>query len=180
MYDQHQQAPKVKWARYKKRLLVFGGIVGVILVIYSFFMIKGIIEAPRDLGPDLVYIGKKDYGCNILDFFFLCDSPTSGYDYYFGTDMSIDQLASYFSKAHYIYNPAPDGVTEEYGYALLVYKPRDDSQEIYINYFDNLSAAISYSGNSLSNAHKAHVIRVTDSDYGPLRKALQDAQLLGR
>jgi hypothetical protein len=50
---------------------------------------------PRPLGDKLEYLGKEDYG-NIFGF----DSFPSS-TYYYGTDMTSEELASYFKKAEY-------------------------------------------------------------------------------
>ncbi len=63
-------------------VIAFFGAIGV----YNF------IFQPKDIGLQLEYIGKRDYGC-----WFLCGSlPTS--TYYFSTDMTPSQLDDYFKR----------------------------------------------------------------------------------
>src|SRR4051794_18166551 len=68
-----------KKPRHRAVLLTLGGIV---LVVVAFFAVKAYLDAPRDLGSDLVYVGKETYG-NILGF-----DQLPGANYFFATSMT--------------------------------------------------------------------------------------------
>jgi hypothetical protein len=59
----------------------------------------GISATPKPLGDKMTYLGKKDYG-NWLGF----DSKPAS-TYYYGTDIDVNNLAAYFTKAKLLQQP---------------------------------------------------------------------------
>src|ERR671932_2317905 len=71
-------------------------IVGVILLGFILWITPWVWydNSPKPLGGRLEYVGKKHYGC-WLGF---CDS-NPGTTSYYATDMSLEEVKSYFKKA---------------------------------------------------------------------------------
>lgn len=93
------------WAKLHKRSkvkIIFGCIV---LLFGAFFGTKLYIKRPRDLGPELEYVGKSTYGCYVPYF---CWTRPGGV-YYFATDMTAEDLKGYFKKAAYVDNYVAGG-----------------------------------------------------------------------
>jgi hypothetical protein len=77
----------------RKKKIWLAVVAGLVVVGFSWWAWDQFV--PRPLGDRLEYLGKRDYG-NIFGF----DSRPSSI-YYYGTDMSPEELASYFDKAKY-------------------------------------------------------------------------------
>lgn len=79
--------------------LIFLPVVGLIILSIAFITFHPNTwvwydKSPKPLGSKLEYIGKDDYGCR----FGFCDSKP-GSNYYYATDLNIDQIAPYFKHA---------------------------------------------------------------------------------
>lgn len=80
----------------------------IIVIIVALFVILAAIlavntynERPQDLGPELEYIGKRHTGCPLplpIGYLMLC-SAEPGEEYYFGTDLGIEEIEQYFKGA---------------------------------------------------------------------------------
>jgi len=79
----------------KKAILIVAG--ATILLVIGFFCTKIYLDAPRDLGSNLLYVGKWDSG-NIFGFDQL---PSS--DYFFATTMSKEDVVHHLTSAGYKY-----------------------------------------------------------------------------
>ena len=162
----------------KKQLLLIAGLIiaGIAALLWG---LKTYMDAPRDLGEDIVYIGKQDYG-NIFGF-----DQLPGSTYYFETNMSKQHLEDYVNKTAYtFYTENGGGKNADYEYTDLNFasdgntSPEYDKNRFFINYFDeqNTKAALPILG--LKHTGKKYLIAI-DSEYYPrLRQALQQANLL--
>lgn len=97
---------------------------------------------PHPLGDKMEYLGKEDYG-NVFGF----DShPYSVY--YYGTDMSEEEIIKYFKKATLNYHTA-----ESTNETLMNFTV--DGKEFYLTYYKKLDTFESNkkAGVSLTNSH---------------------------
>jgi hypothetical protein len=148
-------------------LLILGGMV---LVVATFFAIKAYIEAPRDLGPDLVYIGRENYG-NILGF-----DQAPGSNYFFATSMTKDQLIAYITKLGYVYDSEHSGSVG--GHAGLVFSANNGAG-FDLNYYDSVNTVSEVDGVDLKNTDKKpFIVKVADYEYPKLKQALERASKL--
>ena len=70
-------------------------VVAVLILIcigISYFAYQAFKARPLGDSNKLQYIGKVDYGC------WVCDSMPAS-DYYYATDMTVDEMIGYFKKA---------------------------------------------------------------------------------
>lgn len=79
--------------RRNKILIALSIVIGIAILIGGWLYIQPRI--PHPLGDQLEYIGKRDYGCAG---FWLCDSHP-GTTYFYATDLTPPELATYFQKA---------------------------------------------------------------------------------
>lgn len=151
-------------------------LVAIIVLPISFFVVKYYLDLPHDLGPDLVYIGKQDYG-NIP---FISDSRP-GSTLYFGTDMTYDELKAYFERSGYRYlSEGGGGVSARYRYRGLMFSSSDnhtDDMRLTVEYYDNNVASVVISKH-LEASSKAYVMGLDVQYYQQLRQALRGAGML--
>lgn len=114
---------------------------------------------PQNLGQQLEYVGKDDLGCVL----WWCEvEPYSVY--YYATDMSTDQLKSYFSKAQFTNEPDGGGsFSADYTSKGVQFKLNDANRTFLIQYYDNTQAVIRLI--HLKPTTKSHIISITDSGY---------------
>lgn len=129
-------------------------LVGLTVVLLAFFNIKAYIERPQDLGPELEYIGKSDYGC-----YFFCDA-SPGSVYYFATDLTQEELELYFTKATYVdYPNVGGGGGAHYNFDFLFLRPFGSEEEFVFSYYDNSQAVIDV--NHLKQTNKQYIISIS-------------------
>lgn len=162
----------------KKRDIIALSIVGVIMLFVGFFSIKGFLEAPRDLGTDLAYVGKQDYG-NIFGF-----DQLPGSTYYFATDMSESELITYINKSDQQYTgDGLGGASADYVYKGLSFGPDSSAADPHensfsIDYFDEKNTQIALPIKGLKQTGKKHLVAIDAEYYPKLRQALIQAHLL--
>lgn len=78
-----------------KRSWIIIGLIVMASFILGFLTFDHLNKQPRDLGPELEYIGKSEYGCWMPGF---CDSGPAT-SYYFATNLSLEELKTYFKDA---------------------------------------------------------------------------------
>lgn len=76
----------------KKQLIIFGSIFGIILLLFGWWAFVNLRTYP--LGDKLEYLGKQDLGGGL---FFSDSRPYS--EYYYGTDMTAEEVVGYFRGA---------------------------------------------------------------------------------
>jgi hypothetical protein len=123
---------------------------------------------PADLGAKLEYVGKQDLGGCVL---WWCENQPYS-EYYFATDMSEDELGSYFEKASLnhrekeVYPLVPDGESRTvFGYRIL-----GQEDGFSIDYFDNTEYITKL--HHLKRTSRAHVVQILDSSYPIAKSAL--------
>lgn len=139
--------------------------IGIVLI--GLWGVKTFIERPQDLGTELEYIGKKTYGCYLH---WVCSSdPITSY--YFGTDLTQDELKTYFKKAEYAEHPnLLGGGGGDYSYDYLFFKPVNGAEEFSIDYYDNTQVVIDLK--DLRQTGKQNVISLTVEDFLAAQSAL--------
>ena len=121
------------------------------------------LEGPHDLGSKLEYIGTSySSGCVL----FYCDSPAST-EYYFGTDMSVEELKGYFSNAKFSDINQEDGA-RDYAAFNLGFDPihPNVSQGFNIRYYLYPESVLSVHH---FNTQKAHIVSLSDWSYQQAR-----------
>jgi hypothetical protein len=140
-------------------------LISIILGLTLFFGVKAYLERPQDLGPGLEYIGKSNYGC-----WFVCDSTPASV-YYFATDMTQDELKTYFKGATYVEHPnSLGGGGAGYNFSDLYFRPRQSDREFLIDYYDNTQLVIGLFKLKQTNRHS--VISISEKSYTTVLDAL--------
>ncbi|HEU5187329.1 MAG TPA: hypothetical protein VFT87_02380 [Candidatus Saccharimonadales bacterium] len=154
----------------KTKIILFS-VVAVVVIILALFGVKSyLVDQPKNLGPNLEYLGKRHTGCPLplpLGYLLLCSSEP-GEEYYFGTDMSEEELENYFTKAHSLGTPTT-GTSDGHSFKLLSFQPDFSNDIFYITYFEN-SEIIRDSLNKKTD--NKTVLKVSDSDYNLARSCL--------
>lgn len=141
----------------------------LVLVLALFFVVKGWIDAPRDLGAKLIYIGKSDYG-NIFGF-----DQYPGSTYYFATDMNTEELKTYFKKATYFPVPS-DGGGSDSGYSYTNFHFQLESRNtggFVLAYYGNANAqAVEQQFNLTNNTNLHYIVSIDASEYQHAKESL--------
>ena len=151
----------------KKKVLV--GFIAALVLIFGLFGLKMFLEQPRNLGDNLEYIGKRHTGCPLplpLGYILLCSSEP-GEEYYFGTDLSVEELRGYFGRADI--GKSGSGSSEFSNYILMSFQDHKSMSYFYINYFDNPAAV--KQAFDLRTTTK-NVVSLSDEDYKEAKQAL--------
>ncbi len=138
------------------------------LVIIATIGVIAYIITPKDLGPKLHYIGKKDYGCLQFPLFFIC--PNDVYSvYYYATDLTQDDLKSYFKSAQYVDDKADGGGSSaNYSFAHVNFKK--NNKDFVFTYYNNTQAVIT--DNNLKDTSLPYIISIGDFDYDLAKSSL--------
>jgi hypothetical protein len=140
--------PKTKAARFSKKQIVLLLITGIVVVLVGLWSWNQI--APRPLGNDLTYIGKKDFGGWFM-------KPYSRY--YYETSMRQEELKSYFSQASY---KSSDNILSALELRGEDMRFTSASGNFIVSYYDHPDMTLKAVGLSSS----------TSSDYDIARKSL--------
>lgn len=123
-----------------------------------FLVNKSASQKTYPLGDQLEYIGQSGYGCWLV-----CDSNPNAI-YYYGTDMSVDQLVSYFKNSTLDQTPRTfDGVTD---FSLKI----TGGEDISVYYYTDKSK-IAKDG-SLKKTGHSHILSIPSFDYAVAQKSL--------
>ncbi len=109
---------------------------------------------PADLGTQLEYVGKRDFGCQFPLMFFFCDGEPST-EYYFATDLDEQGLQNYFK--HTKFSEENGGVGAGYSFKYLVFTTSDG--DFNITFYNNTSVF------DHKKTNKTHIISLVDKDY---------------
>jgi len=151
-----------KSLRYLIFLGIKLGIVGVLLVFAVRFYLS--IERPTDLGSKIEYVGKINNNC-----FPMCGDPW-GAEYYFATDITLDEVKRYFNKAKYY--PSDSADDNRYGYWVVEYNyPVNEGMQLY--FYDDINLAPERIRIGLKKTGKKHAIEIYSSDYANFKSALE-------
>lgn len=150
--------------------LIIGGLFVIAFIIIS---VKVFVDRPQDLGPELEYIGKEHTGCPLplpLGYIMLCSSEP-GEEYYFATNLSMDELKKRFNATSAPNDNLPDGTGAatsgpgeylEYTFEFLSFKSLE-GKRFTITYYNNKKAILLLGG--LSNSSKASIISLDKESY---------------
>jgi len=167
MTDKEAETHISSWQRHKTLYLWIIAYL-IVMVIVACVAIVGSLNAPQDLGTDLVYIGRDDYGCAIG----FCDSPPTSI-YFFSTNMSIVSFKNLIVKLGYVYDT--NDSSEYNGNAGLSFFGPAGSSGLDINYYSDPKAAQDSTKASLKITDKQHVVSMYNDVYTRLRQSLQKA-----
>ena len=148
--------------KFTKKQWIIVSLSSLLLMLFGLFAWNKINE-PRDIGPELTYIGKINTACEWWEmplFMGWCQGPK--YYYYFATDFDTIALQSYFQKAKYVDAPNDlGGASAEYRYTNIHFQKYDSDDFFYFNYFDEKNAK------SIPNipSPKKYIIRMTPESY---------------
>ena len=110
------------------------------------------------------YIGKQDHGCYIG----FCDS-SPGSTYYYATNMTADNLKTYFTKAPYdIAAQDEAGVSTNYNFTRIHFNSSEG--DFIVDYYSNATGVIN--SKHLTPTTKKNVISISDAYYNSVKKSL--------
>lgn len=126
-------------------------------------------NSPKPLGDRLEYIGKKDYGCG--GFIGVCDAAP-GATYYYGTDMSIEEVARYFKEAETTERPLLEWSFEEDGtqYRLSFANKKISGKGFSLNYYDDSGHRVK--DYKLLSTSKKFLVELDSQSYQNVKDAL--------
>ncbi len=142
----------------KSKKFIF--ITGLAVLTLLTFATYKFITAPRDLGPKLQYIGTVDTGCPWWFRVFFCDQRP-GQDYYFATDMNLDEIKGYFKGAEII-EESKDGFAE-YPTTFYTIEFLSGNRSFSINYY--MDKANELGKKTLKQTSLKNIISISDYDY---------------
>lgn len=119
---------------------------------------------PKDLGPGFEYVGRTDYGC----WYPLCGSQP-GSSFYFGTDMTIEEVQKYFKKAAPTHTSNVQSSNSGFSNRTLFFRTKS-GQDFGITYYDD-SKTITKTYH-LNPSPKIHIIEIGDEQYWTIYFAL--------
>lgn len=157
-----------KLISFAKKHKVLSAIILLFIGLTVFSAVKLSVEEPRDLGPNLQYIGKHNTACEWWQVPFyagFCGGPQ--YDYYFATNMNRDEIKGYFQKAQY-----NDPRSESYSKRNLDFNRTDGAGDFHITFFDSMSELQKLKGVDFKVNGYAHIISIPDFDYPIAKEAL--------
>jgi len=121
---------------------------------------------PHPLGNKLEYVGKQDYGC-----LFFCDSnPTT--NYYYETDMSLDDLEVYFENAQIVSKPVQTTTNfknDSTTLSLIQFSNVKSQKKFVLTYYSD--GVLLAKDNNL-NVSKKHILMVDSKDYNNVFSSL--------
>lgn len=121
------------------------------------------MDLPRDLSPELQYIGQsKSGGCFLL----YCESEPIN-TFYFGTDLSREDLRARLKGV--TFSPS-DANSASYALTHLTFAIDGTDRSIMVTYYDEVTNLVHE--NHLTQTYKQHAIGVWDSDYMLIKEAL--------
>ncbi len=118
---------------------------------------------PKSLGDKLEYLGKEDLGGGL---FFSDSKPYSVY--YYGTDMSKEELEKYFSHGKHRSISNSSGGGARYSFQDLYFSSKEG--EFTISLYNNKDDITENA--SITKTNKRYVISILNSDYEAVKAAL--------
>ncbi len=162
---------EVKKTRFTYKRKIWCTIASVAAVIVIIVGAKVIIESPRDLGKNIVFLNKVNTSCEWWEvplYIGFCHGPS--YEYYFATDMNSDELKKYFQKASLVdtrprYSTSLPARLENTRF-IFEYQGQD--------FVIDMSASKQQTIKEfhLKDTNLRYVISIPDFDYNIARKAL--------
>jgi len=148
----------------KKRVILIIAIIldAIILIIVGLIAFSAWqSNQPHPLGDRLEYVGKQDYGYG------LSDGPPST-EYYYATDMTVDEVASYFNKTE-LYKGSPTSINKMSDYASILLSNKSSHVSFEVDFYDHGSTYDSMS--HLINGKK-YIISINAKDYAIAKQSL--------
>jgi hypothetical protein len=155
----------------KHKILTIIFVLFISLAIFS--AIKLYVEAPRDLGNRLEYIGKSNASCEWWElplYFGFCAGPS--YEYYFATDMGIEELKGYFRKAKFVQHDNLGGASSSKWRAEYIPFELNDNSDRGFTFLLYNDAHIIVEEESLQQTTKPYVISIHEDSYPLAQSAL--------
>jgi hypothetical protein len=153
----------------KNANLTLGTKIGIIAAIVL-FLITALVTfnmvKPYPLGDDgrVVYLGKEDGGIYIPGISWAYNSD----EYYYGTDMSPEELARYFGGK----NDKPRGITEGYlSYDLTLTR---NNLDVPITFYEDKNSTYRTPVEWARNTSKKHYFIVGEDFYKDLKQSLEN------
>lgn len=148
-------------------------VLTAVLIIVAVIGVNIIQNQPQDLGPELEYIGKRHTGCPLplpLGYIMLCSSEP-GEEYYFATDLSNEELKTYFKNAHFVEQLTPTrGTAPDYNYEYVEFKNSAGSFTFF--YYDNTTNV--RSAFKLKPSVKTHIVSIDEKGLSIARKPFEE------
>jgi hypothetical protein len=146
-----------KTPRISKKQKLLLGIAGIFVVLAGWWGYVNFM--PHPLGDRLEYLGKENLGGGL---FFRDYAPYSVY--YYGTDMSVEEVVRYFKGAR-LAHPLEQGM----GYTEIWLKNDSHSKAAKIFYYETAELT---QANIKNSSGKRHVIKTHEENYELLRQSL--------
>lgn len=146
-------------------------VIAAVAATVVFFMYQ-LINAPKDIGPKLEYVGQKNYGCSWWQGVFtlgLCGYKDTNSSFFYATDMNESQLKSYFKNANIELQPVHD-IDPPYPHISTEF--RFHLGEEYATAMYHLDAQAFLTKDALDiKTDKPHIFEVNKSSYEIINKS---------
>lgn len=147
-------------------------IIAVLLLgAVGFFAFRSYTDHPQNLGPQIEYIGKRHTGCPLplpLGYLIMCSSEP-GEEYYFGTDLSVEELRGYFGGAKAIDSDSSiSGTAANYNYYDVGFTAPNGSFTVL--FYDSKEGVLQTF--NLKTTTKKNIISIDKEDYQEAKNAL--------
>ena len=158
---------KTKQLNPKKKYIFFGIIPGILLALFGWWAYGNLRSYP--LGDRMEYLGKQDLGGGL---FFSDSRPYS--EYYYGTDMTAEEVVRYFKGARIDDASELEGVQESGGSPRLFLTYKKSAESFVVTYYNVTHQDHAYIPPHIQWGSKKHVIQVTSSGYEIAKKSLNN------
>ena len=148
-----------KTPRFSKKQKILTAIIGVLVILVGWWGYVQIM--PHPLGERLEYLGRQNFGGWFIE---------RSSEYYYGTNMTQEELKTSFKKAHYD-SSVQDIVGHSATYSSKDMLFNSNKGGFVITYYNDANAVIE--SLHLPNSNKKHVISIIDSSYDIAKDALQ-------
>lgn len=158
-----------------KIILVLSWVVFIPIVLAATipFPLEFNSKTPKDIGSSLEYIGKKEQTCTVVSTLIFFCNPNVPDTYYYATDMSQDQLKTYFKKAKYDDYPnanAGKATTDSQHVGFILLKDSEVGFGFDFYNYDNAKAI--REDLHLKASPKANILRITEGQYDLAQESL--------
>ena len=151
--------------RWLVGLSIFATLVSL-LAIYDYNKLNANVTHPADLGSGLEYIGQHKFLC----YFWGLSCYREAYsEYYFATDMSEDQLKTYFKGAEF-QTMGTGGGGAGFNFDDLAFKATN-GQKFDLQYYYGIKSSEIFP--DVKNTTKSYGVSMTENDYKIAKQALQ-------
>lgn len=144
----------------------------VVFILTAVFFVTQAINAPKNLGSQVEYIGQKNFGCawwqGVLTLGF-CGDRDVNHSYFYATNLSEYQLKSYFKNAKVELKPIY-GINPPYPQTSIEFRFRIGQDYATAMYYPDAQSYISDNASNLKT-DKQHIFEVNKTSYELIKKS---------